>query len=76
MSFFASRAKGFRFVRLDGRMTLKKREQSVSSFMNTEPGSPTIILLSLKAGGQGITLTAATRVFLMEPVSPSVRASF
>uniref|UniRef100_A0A4W4EDH8 Helicase-like transcription factor n=1 Tax=Electrophorus electricus TaxID=8005 RepID=A0A4W4EDH8_ELEEL len=33
----------------------------------TSPGSPTIMLLSLKAGGVGLNLTAASQVFLMEP---------
>ena len=69
MFFFYCREKGFRFVRIDGKMTLTKREQAVSSFMKVEPGSPTVILISLRAGGQGIILTAASRVFLMEPVS-------
>ena len=69
MSFSAFRAKGFSFVCLDGMMSLSAREKAVSSFMEAEPDSPTIMLLSLKAGGQGITLTAASRVFLMEPVS-------
>ena len=30
---------------------------------------PTIFLMSLKAGGVGINLTAASRVFLIDPVS-------
>lgn len=62
------RALGFRFVRLDGTMSMKQRLRSVEEFSNPAPGSPTIMLLSLKAGGVGINLVAASRVFLMDPV--------
>lgn len=68
-SFFPIRASGFMFTRLDGSMTQKKRVESIQCFQNTEAGSPTIMLLSLKAGGVGLNLCAASRVFLMDPVS-------
>uniref|UniRef100_A0A8D2Q7B0 Helicase like transcription factor n=1 Tax=Varanus komodoensis TaxID=61221 RepID=A0A8D2Q7B0_VARKO len=58
---------GFAFVRLDGSMTQKKRVEAIRQFQSNEPGSPTIMLLSLKAGGVGLNLTAASRVFLMDP---------
>lgn len=61
------KALGFRFVRLDGTMSMKQRLRSVEEFSNPAPGSPTIMLLSLKAGGVGINLVAASRVFLMDP---------
>lgn len=57
------------FTRLDGSMPQKKRVESIQCFQNTEAGSPTIMLLSLKAGGVGLNLCAASRVFLMDPVS-------
>jgi SWI/SNF-related matrix-associated actin-dependent regulator of chromatin subfamily A3 len=57
------------FTRLDGSMAQKKRVESIQRFQNTEAGSPTIMLLSLKAGGVGLNLCAASRVFLMDPVS-------
>ncbi|XP_048732232.2 helicase-like transcription factor isoform X3 [Ostrea edulis] len=60
-------ALGFSFVRLDGRMSMKQRHRAVEEFSNPAPGSPTIMLLSLKAGGVGINLVAASRVFLMDP---------
>ena len=50
-------------------MAQKKRVESIQCFQNTEAGSPTIMLLSLKAGGVGLNLSAASRVFLMDPVS-------
>nr|CAI9710067.1 unnamed protein product [Rangifer tarandus platyrhynchus] len=61
------RASGFVFTRLDGSMAQKKRVESIQCFQNTEAGSPTIMLLSLKAGGVGLNLSAASRVFLMDP---------
>ena len=61
-------ANGFTFVRLDGKMNTKARVQAIDEFSSQAPDSPTIILLSLKAGGVGINLTAATRVFLIDPV--------
>ncbi|KAL5004275.1 hypothetical protein ScPMuIL_017731 [Solemya velum] len=61
------RMQGFNFVRLDGTMTSKRRTEVIRSFTDERSGSPTIILLSLKAGGVGINLTAASRVFLIDP---------
>uniref|UniRef100_A0A8D0DXH8 Helicase like transcription factor n=1 Tax=Salvator merianae TaxID=96440 RepID=A0A8D0DXH8_SALMN len=58
---------GFAFTRLDGSMTQKKRVEAIQQFQSNEAGSPTIMLLSLKAGGVGLNLTAASRVFLMDP---------
>ncbi|XP_012638282.1 helicase-like transcription factor isoform X2 [Microcebus murinus] len=61
------KASGFVFTRLDGSMAQKERVESIQCFQNTEVGSPTIMLLSLKAGGVGLNLSAASRVFLMDP---------
>ncbi|XP_019063182.1 helicase-like transcription factor isoform X3 [Fukomys damarensis] len=61
------KASGFVFTRLDGSMAQKKRVESIQGFQSTEAGSPTIMLLSLKAGGVGLNLCAASRVFLMDP---------
>nr|XP_042709590.1 helicase-like transcription factor isoform X3 [Chrysemys picta bellii] len=58
---------GFVFTRLNGSMAQKKRVQAIQSFQDRQTGSPTIMLLSLKAGGVGLNLTAASRVFLMDP---------
>ncbi|NXI51988.1 HLTF factor, partial [Chloroceryle aenea] len=58
---------GFVFTRLDGSMAQKKRVEAVQSFQSSQAGSPTVMLLSLKAGGVGLNLTAASRVFLMDP---------
>ncbi|PFX35045.1 helicase-like transcription factor [Stylophora pistillata] len=57
----------FNFVRLDGRMMQETRARAIESFAKTCSSSPTVFLLSLTAGGVGLNLTAATRVFLMDP---------
>lgn len=61
------REEGFSFVRLDGTMTQKKRAQVIQEFQSDASDSPSIMLLSLKAGGVGLNLTAASHVFLMDP---------
>ncbi|NXE26562.1 HLTF factor, partial [Ardeotis kori] len=58
---------GFAFTRLDGSMAQKKRVEAIRDFQSSQAGSPTVMLLSLKAGGVGLNLTAASRVFLMDP---------
>ncbi|XP_053565972.1 helicase-like transcription factor isoform X2 [Bombina bombina] len=63
----ALRESGFTFTRLDGSMTQKKRIEAIQCFQSDDAESPTIMLLSLKAGGVGLNLTAASRVFLMDP---------
>eukprot|EP01130_Rhizamoeba_saxonica_P018421 TRINITY_DN9210_c0_g1_i1.p1 TRINITY_DN9210_c0_g1~~TRINITY_DN9210_c0_g1_i1.p1 ORF type:complete len:829 (-),score=168.41 TRINITY_DN9210_c0_g1_i1:45-2531(-) len=56
---------GVRFVRLDGTMSQANREKSIKLF-NTDP-TVKIFLISMKAGGLGLNLTAGSRVFLMDP---------
>ena len=62
------KAQGFNFVRLDGKMSQKQRAEVIEWFNEKSPDSPTVMLLSLKAGGVGLNLTAASRVFLLDPV--------
>lgn len=64
----ALKEKDFSFVRLDGRMTQEARARAIESFSDPGFSSPRVFLLSLTAGGVGLNLTAATRVFLMDPV--------
>ena len=51
------------FIRLDGRT--KDRAEVVRTFQD-ESGPP-VMLISLKAGGTGLNLTAADHVFLLDP---------
>lgn len=63
--------KVFRSVRLDGSMSQAQREASLHSF-NHDDGV-TVFLISMKAGGLGLNLTRASRVFLLDPWwNPSV----
>lgn len=58
---------GFKILRLDGSMTATRRAKVIKDFSDSEPGEPTVLLASLKASGTGINLTAASRVYLLEP---------
>ncbi|KAF2087936.1 DNA repair protein, RAD5 [Saccharata proteae CBS 121410] len=54
------------FVRFDGSMSQKARAAVLTEFSDpTKRG--TVLLLSLRAGGVGLNLTAAKRVFMMDP---------
>ncbi len=48
---------------LHGGVTKKNRDRMVERFQKNASGSPPIFLLSLKAGGTGLNLTAANHVF-------------
>ena len=56
---------GITSCRLDGRMSRKARNASLEAFRN-DP-SICVILISIGAGGLGLNLTSASRVFVMEP---------
>jgi SNF2 family DNA or RNA helicase len=54
---------GISFSRIDG--STEGREEIVQQFQS--PEGPTVMLLSLKAGGLGITLTSADHVYIVDP---------
>jgi len=56
---------GVHYLRLDGSTPTAKRKKLVESFQNGK--SPSVFLLSLKAGGQGLNLTRASYVFHLDP---------
>ncbi|KAF1811495.1 hypothetical protein P152DRAFT_58042 [Eremomyces bilateralis CBS 781.70] len=62
---FALQDKGIPFVRLDGSMSRKKRGDAIQEFQD-DP-SIEVFLISISAGGVGLNLTAACRVYVMEP---------
>ena len=65
------RSAGIRFARLDGSMTLAKRNDQLKLFRDSP--SVTVFLVSLKAGGVGLDLSCACRVYLLDPWwNPSV----
>jgi len=53
------------FVRLDGSMSRADRNTAISKFRDNPELE--VILVSLMAGGLGLNLTAASRVYIMEP---------
>ncbi|HEY8943571.1 MAG TPA: DEAD/DEAH box helicase [Polyangiaceae bacterium] len=56
-------AAGIRFTRLDG--STRDRAGVVAEFQSED--GPPVMLVSLKAGGTGLNLTAADHVFLLDP---------
>ena len=65
------KAASLSFSRLDG--STPNRGEVVQGFQ--APDGPSVLLMSLKAGGTGLTLTAADHVFLVDPWwNPAVEA--
>ncbi|KAJ3210194.1 hypothetical protein HDU67_005577 [Dinochytrium kinnereticum] len=56
---------GFLYTRVDGKMNRNERSNAITRFKQ-DPTVP-VLLLSLKAGGVGLNLTIANRVYIMEP---------
>lgn len=55
---------GIPFIQLDGSTPAKKRADLIDGF---QEGTVPVFLLSLKAGGVGLNLTAASEVILLDP---------
>lgn len=53
------------FLRLDGSMAQKNRAAVLNEFRDANKF--TVLLISLKAGGVGLNLTSAKRVYMMDP---------
>lgn len=56
---------GIPFVRLDGTLNQQQREKVIKQF--SEESDVPVLLMSLKAGGVGINLIAASNAFVMDP---------
>jgi SNF2 family DNA or RNA helicase len=52
--------------RLDGTMSLTERGRAMAALADPKKGVE-VLLVSLRAGGVGLNLTAANRVYIMEP---------
>ncbi len=57
--------KGIRYTHIDGSVSAQQRQREVEKFQN-DPGVQ-LFLISLKAGGTGLNLTAADYVFIVDP---------
>ncbi|KAH7561169.1 hypothetical protein JRO89_XS10G0183700 [Xanthoceras sorbifolium] len=53
------------FLRLDGTLNQQQREKVIKQF--SEDSNIMVLLMSLKAGGVGINLTAASNAFVLDP---------
>ncbi|GLA46518.1 DNA-dependent ATPase protein rad54 [Aspergillus niger] len=60
------RTRGYGSLRLDGTMTVGKRQKLVDKFNNPD-GEEFVFLLSSKAGGCGLNLIGANRLVLFDP---------
>ena len=58
------RARGFTVLMLDGSTPARQRKHLVEAF---QAGEADVFLISIKAGGTGLNLTAATYVFHLDP---------
>ena len=56
---------GIKCVRLQGSMSMDHRDRMIDQFTN-DPNVK-VLLMSLKAGGVALNLTAASHVMLMDP---------
>ncbi len=59
------RKAGYKIQRIDGSVSAEKRAEAVQEFQESQ--EPLFLLLSLKAGGVGLNLTAADYVLLLDP---------
>ena len=56
--------RGWNYSRIDGKYSVSQREKEINKF---QKGDNKLFLISLKAGGVGLNLTAASYVFIMDP---------
>mmetsp|Transcript_26940 Transcript_26940/g.77684 ORF Transcript_26940/g.77684 Transcript_26940/m.77684 type:complete len:504 (+) Transcript_26940:154-1665(+) len=68
----AVRQSGFEVLEFSGSTSAKKRDESIRNFQ-AKSTRPALFVNTMRAGNVGITLTAASRVYLMEPcLDPAV----
>lgn len=64
--FKAQWVKGFDYMRLDGQTSKTTRHQMIRTFNDTSNKRMRLFLISAKAGGMGINLTAANRCVILD----------
>ncbi|EKM61408.1 uncharacterized protein PHACADRAFT_111980 [Phanerochaete carnosa HHB-10118-sp] len=62
---FAFERERLRWLRFDGTMDVRRRNEAVASFKENSD-EPKVLIVSLKAGGVGLNLTNANHVFMMD----------
>ena len=64
---------GFEVLQFTGSSSSNDRDDAIRSFQDISNGRPAVFVITLRSGNVGITLTAASRVYLLEPaLDPSV----
>jgi len=67
----AVRQDGFAALRFDGQTSAVERDRLIREFQaGLKPGAqprPTVMVITMRSGNVGLTLTAASRVYLLEP---------
>ena len=64
---------GFDVYEFKGSSSSTKRDEAIRNFQDTSSRRPAVFVVTLRTGNVGITLTAASRVYLLEPcLDPSV----
>ncbi|KAM9936058.1 hypothetical protein OXX80_004387 [Metschnikowia pulcherrima] len=61
---YALKQNNIEFLRYDGSMNIDDKNRTISEFYK---GTPRVLLISLKAGNVGLTLTCASHVVIMDP---------
>jgi len=64
---------GFEVFQFTGSSSTNNRDKAIRKFQDTTNGKPAVFVITLRSGNVGITLTAASRVYLLEPsLDPAV----
>lgn len=63
----ALRREGLNTFEFNGSTSATSRDKAIRCFQNEVDENPAVFVITLRAGNVGITLTAASRVYLMEP---------
>ena len=64
---------GFEVLAFTGSSTTLKKDETIRKFQDTSNGKAAVFVITLRSGNVGITLTAASRVYLLEPsLDPAV----
>lgn len=58
---------GFNVYQFTGSTSSLKRDKAIREFQDTATQGPAVFVVTLRSGSVGMTLTAASRVYLMEP---------